>query len=257
MKKYYLTALLIFTIIALIIVLPENRDILFQASTINALLEGVYDGDVTYGGLKKHGDTGLGTFDCVDGEMIALDGKFYQIKSDGVAYPVKESTKTPFAAVTFFDPDKTVLINEELNFEKLEQKLDKELPTKNIFYIIKIEGTFKYIKARSIPKQEKPYIPLVEASKNQVIFEFNDISGTIVGLFCPDYMKDLNVPGYHLHFLTKDKKKGGHLLDFIIKNGKVEIDETNEFYMVLPQKDEFYKLDLTKDTQEELNKVEK
>lgn len=257
MKKYYLTALLIFTIIALIIVLPENRDILFQASTINSLLEGVYDGDVTYGELKKHGDTGLGTFDCVDGEMIALDGKFYQIKSDGVAYPVKESTKTPFAAVTFFDPDKTVLINEELNFEKLEQKLDKELPTKNIFYIIKIEGTFKYIKARSIPKQEKPYIPLVEASKNQVIFEFNDISGTIVGLFCPDYMKDLNVPGYHLHFLTKDKKKGGHLLDFIIKNGKVEIDETNEFYMVLPQKDEFYKLELTKDTQEELNKVEK
>ena len=78
-----------------------NEDVLFQTSTIDALLEGVYDGDITFGELKEHGDFGLGTFNGLDGEMLELDGNVYQIKTDGVAYPVDESMSTPFSAVTF------------------------------------------------------------------------------------------------------------------------------------------------------------
>ena len=74
----------------------------FQNSTINALLEGVYDGSMTYGELRRHGDFGLGTFNALDGEMIAFDGEFYQIKSDGIAYPVADDQRTPFATVLFF-----------------------------------------------------------------------------------------------------------------------------------------------------------
>jgi len=92
-----------------------NKDLLFQTSTIDALLEGVYDGDITFGELKKYGDFGLGTFNGLDGEMLELDGRAYQIKTDGVAYAVNDSMKTPFAVVTFFEPDETIFLNRTMN----------------------------------------------------------------------------------------------------------------------------------------------
>jgi acetolactate decarboxylase len=237
--------------------LHKNRDVLYQTSTINALLEGVYDGDITFHTVKEHGDFGLGTFHALDGEMIALDGHFYQIKSNGRAYPVDASMKTPFAVVTFFEPDQITSADIQLDCKDLEGHLDSILPTGNIFYAIKLEGTFSYIKARSVPKQNRPYPPLVEAAKHQKIFEFHDVKGVIVGFRLPQYMKGINVPGYHLHFITDDRKAGGHLLACTIKNVHVEIDYTNNFYMVLPEKDAFYNLNLTKDKQNQLDKIEK
>lgn len=237
--------------------LQENNDILFQTSTINALLEGIYDGEITYKELKQHGDFGIGTFNSLDGEMIGLEGKFYQIKADGTAYPVDSSQKAPFAVVTFFESDKSALLNQGLEYNQLTQYLDNLLPTKNIFYAVKIEGIFRYIKTRSVPKQNQPYPPLVEVVKNQPTFEFHDVEGTIVGFRCPVYVEGINVPGYHLHFITGDKKAGGHLLECQIKNVKIEIDYTSEFYMALLESSEFYKVDLSKEKQTELEKVEK
>ena len=63
------------------------RTELFQYATINSLLAGVFDGDLTIAKLKRHGDLGIGTFNALDGEMLALDGQFYQIRSDGHVYP--------------------------------------------------------------------------------------------------------------------------------------------------------------------------
>jgi len=234
-----------------------NNDVLFQTSTIDALLEGVYDGEVTYKELEQHGDFGIGTFNGLDGEMIGLDGKFYQIKADGVAYPVDSSQKAPFAVVTFFEADKSVVLEQDLNYKQLEQYLDNLLPTKNIFYAIKIDGIFKYIKTRSVPKQNKPYPPLVEVVKNQPTFEFHNVEGTIAGFWCPVYVEGINVPGYHLHFINEAQKAGGHLLECQIKDVKVEIDYTSEFYMALLESNEFYEVDLAKDKQAELDKVEK
>ncbi len=223
----------------------ENEDVIYQTSTINALLEGIYDGEITYKELKQHGDFGLGTFNGLDGEMIGLGGKFYQIKADGIAYPVDDLMKTPFAVVTFFEPDKSVLLDEAVDYDQLGQYLDNLLPTKNIFYAVKIEGAFKYIETRSVPKQDKPYPPLVEVTKNQLTFEFHDVEGTIVGFRCPEYVEGINVPGYHFHFITKDRKAGGHLLQCQMENVRIEIDYTSEFYMVLPESAEFYEGDLT------------
>lgn len=235
----------------------ENEDVLFQASTINALLEGVYDGEITYGELAQYGDFGIGTFNSLDGEMIGLDGKFYQIKADGIAYPVDDSMRTPFAAVTFFEADKIVLSDEALDQRQLEQYLDGLLPTKNIFYALKIEGIFRYIKARSVPRQDKPYPPLIEAVKDQSIFEFHNVKGTIAGFRCPIYVEGINVPGYHLHFITEDRKAGGHLLECEVENIEIEIDYTSEFYMVLPKNAEFYAVNLEEKKHQELEKVEK
>lgn len=235
----------------------ENQDLLFQVSAINALLEGVYDGDISYGQLKRYGNFGIGTFNSLDGEMIGLEGKFYQITAQGLANVVDDEMKTPFAVVTFFEPDRTVLLPETLDYGKLEEYLDRLLPTKNIFYAVKIEGVFEYVKTRSVPRQNKPYLPLVEVLKNQPTFEFRKVKGTVVGFRCPLYVTGINVPGYHLHFIREDRKAGGHVLECRLENVRVEIDHTLQFHMVLPEDVEFYKADLGKEKHQELEKVEK
>src|SRR5215469_16603163 len=64
--------------------LPERvRHTLYQVSTATALVEGVYEDDVQVSTLRKHGDLGLGTFEGLDGEMVIVDGHFYQLRSDG------------------------------------------------------------------------------------------------------------------------------------------------------------------------------
>lgn len=237
MKRIYVFLTIILLVVTLCVSVSfgihGKNDVLFQLSTISELKKGAYDGGTTFKQIKEHGDFGLGTFNKLDGEMIGLDGKFYQIKADGIAYDVSDSTKTPFAVVKFFKADKTLSVDKVMDHDQLIKYLDKVLPAKNLFYAIKIKGNFKYIKTRSVPKQKKPYPPLAEVIKNQPIFEFHNIRGTIVGFWFPQYMKELNVPAYHFHFITKDLKAGGHLLDCQIKNVKIEIDYANEFYMVL------------------------
>ena len=236
---------------------PVNEDVLFQTSTIDALLKGVYDGDITFGELKQHGDFGLGTFNGLDGEMLELDGNVYQIKTDGVAYPVDDSMSTPFSAVTFFEADEKLFLDTTMDHTQFPDYLESKFPTKNIIYAIKIEGNFDYIKTRSVPSQNKPYPKLVEVTKNQSTFEFHQTNGTIIGFWLPVYMKGINVPGYHFHFITDDMTAGGHVLEYILGNSSIEIDYTSNFLMDLPETDEFYKVDLEEDKQAELEKVEK
>src|SRR5262249_34862771 len=150
-----------------------HRRTVVQYSTINALLAGVYEGDITFGELRRHGDFGLGTFNALDGEMIALDGNYYQIKSDGTVAPAADTMLTPFPAVTFFKSDHTLALTNALDFHGIEQHLDQLLPDKNAFYSIKIQGHFANVKARSIPRQQPPYTPMTEAVKRQSIFEFH------------------------------------------------------------------------------------
>ena len=199
---------------------------------------------------------GLGTVQALDGEMVGLDGEFYQVKSNGIAYRVNDSMKTPFAEVAFFKPEETIALNGTSNLTELESWLDSRLATRNLFYGIRIDGTFDYVKTRSVPMQSKPYPPLLEAVKAQKVFEFHDVKGTIVGFRCPDYVNGVNVPGYHLHFITLDRSAGGHLLDFNLENASVKVDSLSGLEMALPENEEFYQADLAEDQQAALAKVE-
>ncbi len=220
-----------------------EEDVLFQTSMYDALDKGVHEGEITVKDLKQHGDFALGTFNAIDGEMIGLDGEFYQIKIDGLAYPAIDSMQTPFAMVTSFEPDRRTSLNKAADLEQLKQHLDGLLPTKNIFYAIKIEGAFKYIKARSVPRQERPYPRLSKIFDNQRIFQFHDVRGTLVGFRCPFYVEGINVPGYHFHFITEDRKAGGHLLQCNLEDVPVEIDYIHAFHLALPKGGDFFKVE--------------
>jgi acetolactate decarboxylase len=235
-----------------------GRETLTQISTIDAILAGVYDGVMNYETLKGYGDFGIGTFEGLDGEMLAFDGKYYQIKADGIAYAVSGAMKTPFASVTFFEADYEETLPAGINYQGFQEFLDGVLPTENTFYAIRIDGTFSYMKTRSVPVQQKPYPPLVEVTKNQPVFEFNNVRGTLVGFRSPPYAAGVNVVGYHLHFLTDSNDAGGHVLEFTVQDAAVTLDYTGDFLMILPDEgSDFYKIDLTPDNQDELEKAEK
>ncbi|MBM4053483.1 MAG: acetolactate decarboxylase [Planctomycetes bacterium] len=228
-----------------------------QVSTIDALLSGIYDGETTIAQLKKYGNFGIGTFNALDGEMVAVNGEFYQVKPNGLVEKAKHSMKTPFAAVTFFDMDEALELQPGVNFTTFERVMDTAAPTKNIFYAIQITGLFRDIKLRSVPKQQRPYAPLSVILKKQPLFYSKNIRGSIVGFRCPQFIKGLNVPGYHFHFISENAKMGGHVLEFTVEEAMLQIDYTPKFFMLLPGDDEFYKADLTINREEELKKVEK
>lgn len=236
---------------------PDTHDTLYQVSTINALLQSVYDGITPISEVRKHGDTAIGTIDGLDGELIGVDGDYYVIRSDGVAYPLEDSTTTPFVTATFFEPDFTIHAEHTANISQFEAQLEGGLLSANMVYAIRIDGPFDYVRTRSVPKQSRPYPKLAEVVKEQTEFEFNNTSGTIVGFWSPAFVSGLNVPGYHIHFLTDDRTAGGHVLDLRMAGRDIEIDITPDLYVVLPTEGDFYHVDLTEDLDSALESVEK
>jgi acetolactate decarboxylase len=231
--------------------------LLFQTSTLQSLMNGDYDGDLTYKELARHGDFGIGTFNALDGEMIALDGKFYQIRSDGRVYPVKPSMKTPFAEVTFFQANRTYRLKKPLTYRQLIAYITTLLPSPNLLYAIRIEGFFPYVKTRSVPRQHKPYPPLVEVAKKQSVFEFTKVKGVIVAFRYPQYLAGINLAGYHCHFISADRQHGGHLLACRVERATVAVDVITNLYLRLPETKAFLRQDLSQEKTPELKKVEK
>jgi acetolactate decarboxylase len=229
---------------------------LFQTSTINALLEGVYDGDLTVATLRRHGDFGLGTFNGLDGELVQVDGQVYQVRSDGKARRVPDALRIPFAETTFFHADRSVTLAKPLSLPQMTAYLDTLLPSRNLFYALRVEGTFAHLKTRSVPRQAKPYPRLAEVVKTQPTFEFHRQRGVMVGFWTPDYAAGLNVPGYHFHFLTADRTGGGHVLECTVGQVRISVEETPQFSLDLPRTREFQAAVLHPQGRGELKKVE-
>ena len=234
-----------------------SRNTLYQVSTIDALLAGTYDGDRTLPELLKQGDFGIGTYDNLDGEMVLLDGTFYQVKASGKVTAPDPRGETPFAAVCAFRPERTLAVPPGSDMAAVERWLDRDVPPRNRFCAIRIDGTFKTMRTRSVPAQERPFPPLKAVAATQPTFDFENVSGTIVGFRCPPYVAGVNVPGYHLHFLSQDGAKGGHILGFDLVTGTAQVDELDRFVLQLPGTDDFANVDLARDRQRELSGVEK
>ncbi|MGC9967703.1 MAG: acetolactate decarboxylase [Syntrophobacteraceae bacterium] len=234
----------------------QQASTLTQLSTIDALLSGIYDGKMSMQQLKAYGDIGLGTFNALDGEMVLVDGTVYQVSADGTVHVPGPAETTPFMAVTFFESDREKTLPSGIDMKQLTDEIDAVLPTPNLIYALRIEGSFKKVRTRSVPKQNKPYQPLTEIVKNQPTFDFENVEGVIVGLRCPPFMKGINVPGYHLHFLTKDRKAGGHVLGLTVDHAVAKVDQISNFYMILPEDQDFYRLNMENDTSSAVSAVE-
>lgn len=234
---------------------PEP-DRITQVSTINALMVGRYDGVMTIPDLLKLGDFGVGTLDHLDGEMIVLDGKAYQVRGDGQVLPVTPERSTPFAVVTFFQSEGEFPCPQVDELTDLDIRLDALVPQKNNFAAIRVEARFASITLRSVHRQEPPYRPLAEVAQSQSVWTHENLSGTLVGVRSPAWVAGLNVPGYHWHFLSDDRKIGGHLLDCRTTDGRVRYQVCEDWLVKLEGSRSFNAADLNQDLRQDLHHFE-
>jgi acetolactate decarboxylase len=228
---------------------------LYQVSTATALVEGIYQGAVRVGTLREHGDLGLGTFEDLDGEMVVVDGHFFQVRCDGSVREVDDSVLSPFAVITRFAPEPAVTLDQCPDLGHLTSRFDRLRHSDNIFYALRVDGMFDYVHTRAMCRTEEG-VPLVQAAAVQPEFEFRDISGTLVGFWTPEYAKTFNVPGYHLHFISADRTRGGHLLQCRGSNLRLQIQREGDYHLALPETEDFLRANLRRDPTADLARAE-
>jgi len=236
--------------------LEIEHNTLFQVSTSSALVEGIYRGAVTIGHLREHGDFGLGTFEGLDGEMIACDGDFYQVRSDGTVRIAANEDLSPFAVVTRFQPEESFELAECARLDALLTELDRYRDSANVFYAIRIDGRFSTVHTRAMCRTSEG-VPLVVAAAHQPEFSMRDTVGTMAGFWSPQYTKTIEIPGYHLHFITELRDAGGHVLECSGSRLRVQLQQVNELRLALPENEEFLKADLSLDPGADLDSAEK
>jgi acetolactate decarboxylase len=213
--------------------LPSFRGRITQVSVLNTLMHGRYDGVMPIPELLHCGDFGLGTLDHLDGELIVLDGRAYQVRGDGGVVAVGSDRSTPFAIVIPFEPDGEFPCPRVGNLAELDARLDDALEQKNNFLAVRVDGRFAAITLRSVHRQEPPYRRLTDAVKGQSVWTHTEVNGTLVGIRSPAWVGGLNVPGYHWRFLSADRRVGGHVLDCRVRGGRVQYEVCRDWLIKL------------------------
>jgi len=220
----------------------KNTSLIYHYSVLKALDNGVLEGSMKVSDLLEHGDHGLGTFNGLNGEMIVLDHKVYRITPEGEVVEARDDILIPYTIVSFFEPDKTISQegDENVDYNNLKSMMDTLLPSRNQFYAFRITGNFMHIKCGGVDIQEKPYDKtILEILADRPLYEKEDISGTLVGFWCPDYIGDINTKGFHLHFLADDRSMGGHLIAFEASSLDIQYDIKSGYKIILPDTEEF------------------
>lgn len=236
----------------------DSKKTIFQLGILQALAQGYFDGETTVSELKEKGDIGIGTFDAIDGELIVLDGEFYKAISDTSIVKCSKDTLISFATVSKFAPEISFEFSAG-DFGNLKNQLERMSDDngRNQFYISKMSCSCSYVTVRSELKQTKPYGPLNIVMKTaQRSATYKDCEGTIVAVYYPDYMDGINTPGWHLHFISKDKSFGGHVLDVEILSCKGEFEKSSKFQMYIPDNNDYNNMNLARNLQKEIKEVE-
>lgn len=209
------------------------QDPVVQFSTINALSAGHYEGTWPYGKVRHYGDFGIGTLDGLDGETIMLDGQMFQSKADGTVLPVPKRALIPFATVTRFNPAISTSLAGVASAKELAAALDRLLPAGDCFCAVRVDAICDAVTVRNCPKQARPFRPLAEVTKEQAVFNLHNVAGTLVGFRYPAYIQGLNMSGYHFHFIAKDRRAGGHMLDCQFQKAAMQATVSQDFRLFL------------------------
>ena len=228
-----------------------------QYSTISSLIAGHFSGSFNYKDILNNVDFGLGTFESLDGELIVIRGKAYQLKADGQVNIVTDDMTTPFASLCKFKSDIEIDLN-NLNRKEIEKTITNNITSKNYIWAIHIKGSFDLVTTRTVTKQEKPYPRLANATDEQIEFAIKKAEGDIVGFWSPKFTNTTSIPGYHFHFIDESKTKGGHVLDIKINKGTCYLGKINVIENILPTDNDYKNILLDEgDIQAEIEKAEK
>lgn len=238
----------------------EEKSMMYQVSTLQALALGYSRAVITVKELLSKGDTGLGTFEDVDGEMIVLDGHCYRAARDGSVQEVDPDIGVPFATVARLRGERVFPIHGAPDIASIGTELTLKVEERfglNSMHVVRIDGLFDKVDARSEAPYRSHHIALQEVlDKNQNSFQFEDIRGTLVGVYYPDHMDGINMPGWHLHFLSENRREGGHVFNVSIREGTVRLDRISRIELDLPTEPAFDTYSLKKVSEEEISEIE-
>lgn len=220
---------------------------IYQFSLLNALMDGVSETGITASKLSSKGNQGLGTFARMNGELLFLDGKIYQLQAEGNVREVNPDEQIPFAVSTQFEAQHTVSVALPRK-ETIDEALDAfNARAKNLFMTYRIHGRFEYLKCRTVRGQSYKGEPLSELGKKQSVEEYRDVEGTIIGIRTPTNWQGFGVAGEHLHFVNDERSAGGHVLE--VKAGEVSMQMAvaSNVHIELPTTDDFNEAKLVTD----------
>jgi len=236
----------------------ENK--IFQVSTLQAFVLGYSRAVINVAELLREGDTGLGTFEDVNGEMIVLDGHCYRADQNGCVTEVAAGTGVPFATVASFHGEQRFELNQMPDIASIRRELDRKIEERfglNSMHVVRIDGEFEKVDARSEAPYRSHHVTLKQVlTQNQKAFIFEKIRGSLVGVYFPDYMDGINMPGWHLHFLSEDRSKGGHVFEVSLRQGAAKVDRITNIFINLPADAAFDTYSLKQNLQEEIKSVE-
>ncbi len=233
---------------------------MYQVSTLQALMLGFTRPVVKVEELLRHGDTGLGTFESVDGEMIVEGGRCYRAMHDGTVAEADGQMGVPFASVCSIEGGKHFELNGRFDIDSLKTELNNLIEMDfglNSMHMVRIDGKFESVSARSESSYKAVHLSLKEMlAETQRSFEFEKLSGTLVCVYYPDYMNGINAEGWHLHFISDDKTKGGHVFELSMTRGTVTIQKISRIEIRIPNDPSFDTYSLKAAMGDEIRSVE-
>lgn len=230
---------------------------IYQIGVLPAFMNGIYEGDIPFKKIEKLGDLGLGTVNGLKGELVVLDGDYYQMDESGRASKVNPLDATPFTIVTKLTLFKTVSLEHINNLDEVSKCIEKVMDTPNVFYMFRIDGVFSDVHLRSEHCEMMTHQPLYELLPSiQKKFTLEKSEGTIVGTFCPAYSAGFTIQNFHYHYINRDRTFGGHVFDVKIEHAILKLQKSHEFDLQVFQTPDFYQCSLDVDMQAALKKVE-
>jgi len=215
---------------------------IYFVSVVDALFNNVLESNISVSDVLKHGGFGIGTLDSVEGEMVIYENSVYTATGEGDLHCVEGSSKTPMAIVTNFIPSISIEAK-NVSFKKLLEIIDDKIINKNLLYAVKIEGVLSEIVLRCHDKQSRPFDEFKVILNKSKIFKKNNIKGVLVGFKLPHYIKNVNLVGYHFHFVDEKRKIGGHVYDGLFDKANVEISVHHSFFVELNNHEDFANVD--------------
>lgn len=237
----------------------KKKEPIYQISTLQSLVMGNYYGSVTVEQLLQHGDTGLGMFAAADGELILMRHQCYRILGDGSAVLAAPQERVTFASVSFLEEGEHIGFGPVSSLEALRAALDErvEILGPNNLYVLQIDGTFRRVAARTELRQEPPFVKFADVlARDERRFVFENVAGSLVCFYFPQYLEGVNTGGWHFHFLDDARTCGGHVFDMEMEQGKALLNKTDRFIMDLPHNPQFQEAALADASKDEIREIE-
>lgn len=231
---------------------------IYSFSSISALVKGDYYPNFNCKEILSKGNFGLGTFEGLNGELILIKNNVYQLVDNTNITLCEGDEKIPFACVCDFDYRNFDVKFSNINKKELEEKLLSLIDSKNFVQAFYGKAKFKKIFSRTVRKQEKPYKEMAEIINSQSELEIENIDAELVAFYTPSIFSKIGVEGFHWHYLSTDKKYGGHVFDMEIDEIELVINSFSNFAYFSPNSQEFKTMNLDDDSiKESIEKVEK